>query len=523
MTTLQAGAPKELSVKEATAHVAERWPPGRVERQLHRGTRRDRRTSAAQAATLTRSGERECVTEMGPFGSVPPCRQARDMQDGDVSPRRIRMHQVLRYSNDGDAASPTLDGYTNYHWLTSPPGGGMPRLMLDAGINAPAPTDAPDARRRSVIGIRSSPWKAGHDTNPWHDEFDLDHGYVRYFGDHKPSSPGLPGTTPGNKALFEALSFHASPDPAMRRLAPPLLLFRSVTVRRDGRTLVKGHIEFCGVAVIDRLENVVQRDPATQTGFPNIALDLAVLSLADSGETLDLRWIDDRRNPELTADQALEHAPTSWRRWVADGSPSLPRVRRRVQTSRIRSREQQLPEPRTPGADLLQTVYKFFDKRKHAFEMLASQIAAEAIGGQGGTYREGWLSRAGGDGGLDFVGRLDVGSPGTSTPLVVLGQAKCVQHESSVSPDQVARVVARLRRGWVGVYVTTGWFSRQAQMEIVDDEYPIILIPGIDVAKHVLALADRTSNGDVDAVLVRALDSYPEAVTHRRPEEVLFR
>jgi hypothetical protein len=127
------------------------------------------------------------------------------------------------------------------------------------------------------------------------------------------------------------------------------------------------------------------------------------------------------------------------------------------------------------------------------------------------------------DGGLDFVGRLDVGAPGISTPLVVLGQAKCIRPDSSVGPDQIARVVARLRRGWVGVYVTTGWFTPQAQAEIVDDEYPIILIPGVDVARHVRALAERTSNGDVDAVLMRAVESYPEAVTHRRPEEVLIR
>jgi hypothetical protein len=131
------------------------------------------------------------------------------------------MHQVFRYSNDGDATSPTIDDFTNYHHLTAAPGAALPRLMLDAGINAPAMTEASDGRRRSVVGIRSSPWKAGHNTNPWHDEFDLDHGYVRYFGDHKPSSVGLPGTTAGNKLLFEALSLHASPDRDQRRLAPP--------------------------------------------------------------------------------------------------------------------------------------------------------------------------------------------------------------------------------------------------------------------------------------------------------------
>jgi hypothetical protein len=101
--------------------------------------------------------------------------------------------------------------------------------------------------------------------------------------------------------------------------------------------------------------------------------------------------------------------------------------------------------------------------------MLAARVAAQVLSGSGAVYRDGWLTRAGGDGGVDFVGRLDVGSSANNTPLVVLGQAKCVVPRSTIDPDQVARVVARLRRGWIGVFVTTGVFSRQAPIEIVDD------------------------------------------------------
>ena len=126
----------------------------------------------------------------------------------------------------------------------SPDDLGRPKIMLEAGINAPAEVEAPDGLRRALIAIRSSPWKAGHETNPWHDEFDLDHGHVRYFGDHKPSTLGLPGITKGNRLLLEAARLHAGTTRDERLLAPPVLLFRSSTVRREGRTLVKGHVEF---------------------------------------------------------------------------------------------------------------------------------------------------------------------------------------------------------------------------------------------------------------------------------------
>jgi len=122
---------------------------------------------------------------------------------------------------------------------------------------------------------------------------------------------------------------------------------------------------------------------------------------------------------------------------------------------------------------------------------------------------------------MDFVGRLDVGHGVGSSPLVVLGQAKCVRPDTGVSPDQVARLVARLRRGWVGVFVTTGVFSRQAQVEIVDDAYPVVLISGRRLADVVRKMVHESYGGDLSLLLEEISATYPDAVTHRRPEEAL--
>ena len=435
-------------------------------------------------------------------------------------PRRAAVHTLLRYAKGASQEDRELDGYANYHYLLSPHGLSLPKVLLESGINTPAEVRGPDGPRRPVIAIRSSPWKAGHSSNPWHDEFDLDHGHVRYFGDHKPTTVGLPGATPGNRALLEAVQLHAGTSKAQRLLAPPLLLFRSATVYKGHRGVVKGHVEFCGAAIIERLDFVVQRDPETGRSFPNIALDLAVVS-GDEADSVDLRWIDDRRDPSLSAELALRHAPVSWKRWVTDGRTAIPRVRRRVLASTVKSSAAQQPLPGSAEAEVLATVYSFYDGRKHAFELLASRVAAEILRESGATYREGWLSRSSGDGGVDFVGRLDVGAAGSSTPVVVLGQAKCVLPSTSISPEQVARVVARLRRGWIGVFVTTGSFSRQAQVEIIDDQYPVVLIPGSVLASTVRRLAAASHDGDLTRLLEGTIEEYGEAVTHRRPEEVL--
>lgn len=440
----------------------------------------------------------------------------------DRGPQRVlSMHDLLRYGRDGDRVSPVVDGYLNYYYFTSSPDPRVARMMLEKGINGSAEVNAPDGRRRPAIAIRSSPWKAGHSSNPWHDEFDLDHGHVRYYGDHKPSTVGLPGATVGNRQLLEAFELHSAPSRDHRLAAPPLFLFRSHTVQSDRGAVFKGHVEFCGVALIERLEHVVQRDPQTGRSFPNLVLDLAIVDLAMSDHSVDMRWLDDRRDSRLSAEESLRFAPLSWRRWVERGRSAIPQVRRRVLSSRVRSREQQLPDPGTDAAATLRIIYSYFADSKHSFEMLAAKVAAAALGGQGGIYHQGWLTRSGGDGGLDFVARFDVGPASGGTPLVVLGQAKCISPESSVSPDQVARVVARLRRGWVGVFVTTGTFSKQAQVEVIDDEYPLVLIPGRELADHVARIAAEDFDGDVAALLSAVSEEYATSVTYRRPDEVL--
>ncbi|MGN0064783.1 MAG: restriction endonuclease [Nocardioides sp.] len=439
---------------------------------------------------------------------------------GTDEPRLTLVHDVLRYAQGASQVDPELDGYLNYHWLTSPADLGHRKIMLESGINASEWVHARDGVRRPVIAIRSSPWKAGHESNPWHDEFDLDHGHVRYFGDHKPTTVGFPGATRGNRWLLEAAQLHAGTSPEERVLAPPLLLFRSTTIHRAGRAVVKGHVEFCGAAIIERLEHVIQRDPDSGRSFPNIALDLAVVS-GGSVDGMDMRWIDDRRDPTLTAQQTLRHSPDAWQRWVRQGRVAIPGIRRRVLSSPVKSAPQQQPVPGTVEAETLHTLYTFYDDRKHAFELLASRVASEVLRESGVRYKEGWLSRSSGDGGVDFIARIDMGSLSASTPVVVLGQAKCIKPSSSISPEQVARVVARLKRGWIGVYVTTGSFSKQAQIEIIDDQYPVVLIPGAVLAETVRRMAQANHGGDVEALLQTTVDGYSDSVAHRRPEEVL--
>jgi hypothetical protein len=430
--------------------------------------------------------------------------------------RKLHVGDILRYTSAKDAAPATIDGYTNFYYATDSPG--QRRALLEAGINAIAKVKTTEGQRRPAVLIRSSPWKAGSEQTPWHDVFDLDHGHVRFFGDHKADLDKLVGTTTGNAALLEAFEAHQASTVDGRAVAAPLLLFRSVS--KNGK--VKGHVEFCGVGLIERVERTVQVGGPARRTFTNYVFDLALVDLAAEDDSVDWDWITARRDPDASDADVLANAPAAWREWVKNGHSALPRVRRRVARSRVVKVRDQRPEAGSKLEADLELVYRRFDGQKHAFEALASAVAARVMRASGHSYVEGWLTRRSGDGGADFVGRLDLASGLAGTRLVVLGQAKCVKPDSLVSAEQIARVVARLQRGWIGVYVTTGAYSEPAQLEIVEDRYPIVLINGLDLVKELRQIAWEDHGGKLASCVDRLVEGRSFEVLNRRPEEILL-
>lgn len=249
----------------------------------------------------------------------------------------VRVGEVLRYTREKDPSVPVIDGYRNFHHVTAAPD--RPRVLLEAGINVIASVQNPDRARRPALLIRSSPWKAGTRETPWHDVFDLEHGRVRYFGDHKAGLTVPTGSTRGNKALLEASEEHRAATAEDRIHAAPLLLFRSVS--RNKRP--KGYVEFCGVAVIEHAKQALQDAETGRGSFINYVYELAVLDLTADGGQFDWAWIHARGNPSVSAAEALGYAPRSWRRWVEHGHAFLPNVRQQTGRRDKTSPSDQLP------------------------------------------------------------------------------------------------------------------------------------------------------------------------------------
>jgi hypothetical protein len=139
----------------------------------------------------------------------------------------------------------------------------------------------------------------------------------------------------------------------------------------------------------------------------------------------------------------------------------------------------------------------------------------------GSTYKPGWITQASSDHGVDFVGRLDIGSDLARVKLVVLGQAKCESPSTPTNGNAIARTVARLRRGWIGVYVTTSFFSEATQQEVLEDQYPIVMIDGLRLAKELAQAMSEEGLNNVRTLLDRINEGYDAALARRGPEEVL--
>lgn len=336
-------------------------------------------------------------------------------------------------------------------------------------------------RRIPAILLHSNPLKEGSEVTPWVDIVEPELGYAVYNGDNRKSLVP-PFEARGNALLSYAQSYYA--DPALRKFAPPVLLF---TQREVGGNR-KGYREFSGYGVPTHYMLVSQREKDSDRYFTNLVVELALFRLDYENELFDWNWIDCRRNGNLTVDEILESAPSAWKLWVREGEAALERCRRRVARHRVVSTSEQLDYSDKDKA-LVSEVAGFYATCPHAFEGFASLIAQRVIGQ---NCKRGWVTKRSVDGGVDFVCRLDLGAGFSRVPVVVLGQAKCLGSlSSSVSGRDIARLVARLQRGWIGVFVTTGVFSRSVQEELYEDKYPVVMINGKRLATELRLLLEQ--------------------------------
>lgn len=226
---------------------------------------------------------------------------------------------VYRYSRNAGPDSPIVDGHQNFKHAFRPRRTNHSLLQLERGISISKEVSAPDGPRRPVVLLRSSPWKAGTDSTPWHDEYDLEAGAVRYSGDSKPGIPGGGHSASGNRGLTSLAPLFSSTSRADRQLAPPIALFRGESAEIEGKGLLhKGFIRFIGLGILVNHLPVRQVD-ADGVSFENLVFDIRLCPLDDLANRVDWGWINDRRDDAVPTAVANLRAPYAWRHWIETG------------------------------------------------------------------------------------------------------------------------------------------------------------------------------------------------------------
>jgi hypothetical protein len=307
--------------------------------------------------------------------------------------------------------------------------------------------------------------------NPWDDIVDYVAGRIYYWGDAKFNREKNYKDFDGNKVLIKSFESHLSGEYIK---VPPILHFTKSE---------KGKVTFNGLCTFSKLETTWYED----NGKPirNYRIELLIL---DEDE-INIDWLTSRVNCEDISElDAI--APKVWVEYKNGRAKKI-----EVFKKEVKSKEQQLPDAKNE----LLILKSFCDLTATQFEKALVEIFRELPNVSHNITR----TRPSKDGGFDFFGEFSIPFP-IGYRIQFLGEAKKYSPDNSVSPDKVSRLVSRLNRGQYGIFVTTSFYSKQTQEEVLEDGYPVKLYSGIDLINFLKELR-LIDNGEIKKEWMRTV------------------
>ncbi|UII78610.1 restriction endonuclease [Flagellimonas sp. CMM7] len=313
--------------------------------------------------------------------------------------------------------------------------------------------------------------------NPWEDIVDYSTGFIFYWGDAKFSSKKNYEQFRGNKHLRNV--FDKVLENKLSEV-PPILHFSKVK---------SGLVKFNGLCALTNLELTWFEDKGNPV--KNYRCELTILDI----EQVQLSWLHGRVN--CKAEEALnEKAPKVWRDYIKGNIKKLD-----IWSKSLYSKEEQLPSEDSKEASLLKKINKLNPTQFEAF-------VVELFRNLPHVNHKIIRTRPTADGGFDFYGRFTIPYP-IKYEIEFLGEAKKFARNNAVQPKHVSRLVARLNRGQYGLFVTTSYYTKQTQKEVLEDGYPVRLFSGNDLINimHELRLIEdgKIKKGWLETIIKETL------------------
>jgi len=327
--------------------------------------------------------------------------------------------------------------------------------------------------------------------NEWPDALDLETGQLVYYGDNRHPGKATNKTSLGGNSLLDDV--YERLHRGERSSIPPFLVFQNLKV--DGKSKMK----FLGVAApgadgltaSDDLVSVWRIKDLNR--FTNKKARMTVLRAG----ALKRDWLVDLVNGVPSASSL--HAPPAWTQWVDSGFyKALEAQKPRAP----RDKKQQLPLDRFEQ-DILRTLFEELSDREFEY------AAADLVKLMDERFIELEVTPRSKDGGRDVIGFYRVGHDLHQVRLSVFVEAKRWNENHGVGVKPMARLISRIKHRDLGVFVTTSYFESQVQEELIDDNHPVLLISGGDIARLLAAkgFAAGALQGWIEQVRSRSQDN----------------
>lgn len=355
--------------------------------------------------------------------------------------------------------------------------GGNAGNISDEPLNKLIPGLSNAGGFRKVVNIPGQPRRvrlcalvsSGSDPD-WPDSLDHERGIFTYYGDNRKAGNHDMHSTPrgGNVILRDAYTnLHSN----KRHLIPPFLIFEKEGSRGFAYKF-KG-LAVPGVNGLGPSEDLVAiwKSDANNNRFLNYRSRFTVLNI----ETVPRKWLVEIQS---TGDSTGPSAPKIWKEFLETGkAPPLLAPR----TIKIRNKIEQLPNNQTEW-EILNTVvnyYKNHPQGEYAFEKCAVEVCL--LSDTKILNLE--LTPPTRDGGRDGIGTYRLGTDFSYIKVEFSMEAKCYDPQNSNGVKLTSRLISRLKHRQFGYFVTTSFVAQQAYNEIIEDNHPVIIFSGRDIAK----------------------------------------
>lgn len=303
----------------------------------------------------------------------------------------------------------------------------------------------------------------------WPDQLDVESGLFTYYGDNRRPGSAISDTAVGGNRLLERVfELLHSGD---RASICPFLCFESFA-GSEGMCM-----RFIGLAVpgadgYSSLEDLVAvwRRSGKQR-FQNYRAAFTILD----APTVSHEWLDGL----VLGKTPIESpgCPPAFARWLQTGRYEALKAEQKLLP---RPKADQLPANEREKAVLREVLSGLNDRQ---FEFAAAAL----IGLMDSRFANVEVTPAVRDGGRDVLADYRVGHRGHTISLNACVEAKRWNPSTAVGVKPVMRLISRLKHRDFGVFVTTSFFDRQVQQELIEDRHPVILISGGDIARILIS------------------------------------